>query len=253
MSIAQPGAVADASAGPATAHRADTPPPGLPSVPAARVHDYARRVAFLNELDSQTWLARYSAAERLGDPGAVASPAAYAAWLRRVGAAWHTVPMPTIAQATTVWPFQTLTPTALDSIGQIEADLREVALAGGGPRTSVTTRAPVASSAVAPAEDVDAAYVAGAVYVAVCAAQEVSVLSADVQHLSATASRTPLPQHYLRHSTQIAALRGLVRRELAEWADGVGPAAAERIVLTARMLNEQLGAALTSPARSRGW
>jgi hypothetical protein len=78
------------------------------------------------------------------------------------------------------------------------------------------------------------------------------VLAADVEHLSATASRTPLPQHYLRHSLDVAAMRGPLRRELAAWAEQIGPAEAERVVLTARMLAEQLSAALVGGSRP-GW
>lgn len=216
------------------------------------IHGYAQAMAFLTELDSQTWVARYTAAERLGDPGAVSSPSAYAAWLRRVGAAWSTVPMPSPAQAGAHWPFSALTPLALDASGHIDADLRELALASGGPgRAAVTTKAaPLA--ALAAQEDLDVAYVAGAAYVAVTTAQEVAVLAADVEHLSSSACRTPLPQHYVRHCAQVSAVRSIVRRELAEWAEQAGPDASERVVLAARMLVEHLATSLSSTGRL-GW
>jgi hypothetical protein len=225
------------------------------SVLEGGVHDYARRMAFLTELDSQTWLGRYSAAERLGDPGAVGSPTGYASWLRRIGAAWSQVPMPTTAQAGSVWPFSAISPLALDAVGQIDADLRELALANGGPRPApLGTRGSAlsAQAAAAAEEDIDAAYVAGAAYVAVATAQEVAVLAADVEHLSATVCRTPLPQHYIRHAAQVCAVRSMVRRELGEWAQTAGPDAAERVVLAARMLTEHLSTALEGGTRP-GW
>lgn len=216
------------------------------------IQGYAQAMAFLTELDSQTWVARYTAAERLGDPGAVSSPAAYAAWLRRVGAAWSAVPMPSVAQAGAHWPFSALSPLALDASGQIDADLRELALASGGSgRTAVTTKAG-SLTALAAQEDLDAAYVAGAAYVAVTTAQEVAVLAADVEHLSSSVCRTPLPQHYVRHCAQVSAVRSIVRRELAEWAEQAGPDAAERVVLAARMLVEHLATALSATGRL-GW
>jgi hypothetical protein len=101
-------------------------------------------------------------------------------------------------------------------------------------------------------EDVDAAYVCGAAYVAVVTSAEVAVLAADVEHLSATQARTPLPQHYVRHCTQVAAVRTIVRRELADWAAAAGPDPAERVVLAARMLCEHLSTALTQGSRP-GW
>jgi hypothetical protein len=220
------------------------------------VHDYARRMAFLTELDSQTWLGRYSAAERLGDPGAVGSPAGYASWLRRIGAAWAQVPMPTTAQAASVWPFSAISPLALDAVGQIDADLRELALANGGPRPTplgAAGRSALSAQAAAAAEeDIDAAYVAGAAYVAIATAQEVAVLAADVEHLSVTVCRTPLPQHYIRHAAQVCGVRSMVRRELGEWAQTAGPDAAERVVLAARMLTEHLSTALEGGVRP-GW
>jgi hypothetical protein len=219
----------------------------------APVHDYANRMVFLTELDSQTWLARYSAAERLGDPGAVSSPAAYAAWLRRLGAAWSQVPMPTQEQAAQHWPTTTVAVTALDVIGQLDADLRDISLiTGGGPHRDSRQMRTLATSMQAALEDVDAAYVVGAAYVAVVAAQEVAVLAADIDHLSTNACRTPLPQHYVVQSTQIAAARSQVRRDLSEWAAAAGPQAAERVVLAARMLTEHLAAALTE-AEQAGW
>ncbi len=216
------------------------------------VHDYARRMAFLTELDSQTWLARYSAAERLGDPDAVTSVPNYAAWLRRTAAAWSAVPMPTIAQATAVWPFTSLPASALNAAAQIELDLRETALATGGPRGRGPAPRPAGFLTQAAREDIDSAYVAAAAYVAVAAGQEVAVLAADVEHLSATASRTALPQHYVRHSLQVATMRNPMRRELADWADTAGPDAAERVLLAARMLVEHLASALVTSTRA-GW
>ncbi len=243
------------------AARSAVPPATPAATPAAvlegGVHDYARRMAFLTELDSQTWLGRYSAAERLGDPGAVGSPTGYASWLRRIGAAWSQVPMPTTAQAASVWPFSAIAPLALDAVGQIDADLRELALANGGPRPAPLGAAGRASAlsaqaAAAAEEDIDAAYVAGAAYVAIATAQEVAVLAADVEHLSATVCRTPLPQHYIRHAAQVCAVRSVVRRELGEWAQTAGPDAAERVVLAARMLTEHLSTALEGGTRP-GW
>jgi hypothetical protein len=188
--------------------------------------------------------------------------------------------MPTTTQAASVWPFAAISPLSLDAAGQVEADLREQALAGGGPRTSVTTRSSSGANATSSAaslaaslagsstgsiatmagmaghaaamEDVDAAYVCGAAYVAVVTSAEVAVLAADVEHLSATQARTPLPQHYVRHCTQVAAVRTIVRRELADWAAAAGPDPAERVVLAARMLCEHLSTALTQAPRP-GW
>ncbi len=225
---------------------------------ASSVHDYARRMAFLTELDSQTWISRYSAAERLGDPETVTSVARYLAWLRRTGAAWNAVLMPTVEQAEAVWPFTALPASGIDAAGQIEADLRDLARAGGGPHRGPGGRHVGASAAVAPPavptqhEDVDAAFITAAAYVAVTLAQEVAVLAADVEHLSDTASHTPLPQRYVRHSGHIASMRGPLRRELAGWADQAGPEASERVVLAARMLTDQLAEALISATRP-GW
>ncbi len=215
------------------------------------VHDYARRMAFLTELDSHTWQARYSAADRLGDPDAVSSVAHYAAWLRRSAAAWSAVPMPTPEQAAAVWPFAALAPSALDATGQIELDLRELALATGGPSRVAHPR-PLAGATLPMHETVDAAYVAAAAYVAVAACQEVAVLVADVRHLSNSASRVTLPQHYVNHCLSVATLRNPLRRELADWADAAGAQAAERVVLAATMLIEHLAAGMvTSP--HHGW
>lgn len=240
-------------------HDADAHSPRLSrdSAQAGSVHDYARRMAFLTELDSQTWISRYSAAERLGDPEAVTSVARYLAWLRRTGAAWSAVLMPTVEQAEAAWPFTAIPASGIDTTGQIEADLRDLALASGGPhRTSGGRHGSAAFSAKqevpAPHEEVDVAYITAAAYVAVTLAQEVAVLAADVEHLSDTASHTPLPQRYLRHSVHVSSMRGPLRRELAAWADEAGPDAAERVVLAARMLTDQLAEGLISGGRP-GW
>ncbi len=233
---------------------------------AGSVHDYARRMAFLTELDSQTWISRYTAAERLGDPDAVTSVARYLAWLRRMSTAWTAVPMPSVEQAEAVWPFSALPASGLDVAGWVEADLRDVALSAGGPhpgrgRHAATMSTTMSTSigavnalggAEAAREDVDAAYVAGAAYVVVTLAQEVAVLAADVEHLSATSARTDLPQRYLRHCLHVASVRGPMRRELAAWADEAGPDAAERVVLAARMLTDQLASALIGGGHP-GW
>lgn len=224
---------------------------------SSSVHDYARRMAFLSELDSQTWISRFNAAERLGDPEAVMSVARYLAWLRRTGAAWNAVHLPSVEQAESVWPFTAIPVSGIDLAGHIEADLRDLAhLAGGRPNRAAGGRhaAPVVTTGSTPAvvEQIDAAYVTAAAYVAVTLAQEVAVLAADVEHLSDTASRTPLPQRYLRHSVHIASMRGPLRRELAAWADEAGPDAAERVVIAARMLTDQLAEALVGGTRP-GW
>ncbi len=216
------------------------------------VHDYARRTAFLTEVDSQTWISRYTAAESLGDPGTVTSVARYLAWLRRMHAAWSRVPMPSLAQAEPVWRFASLPASALSITAWIEADLREASPAGSPRPQARAGNATTLTALISAQEDVDAAYVAGAAYVAVTMAQEVAVLGADVAHLSATAARTELPQRYLRHCLHLASVRGPLRRELATWADRAGPDAAERVVLAARMLTEQLAQALNGPSRP-GW
>jgi hypothetical protein len=212
------------------------------------VRDYAHRLAFLTEIDSQTWIARYTAAERLGEPVAVSSQTAYAAWLRRTATAWSSLSMPTVAQAEMLWPFTSLAFTALDAAGQLDADLRELAVAGGGTgkvATPRTTTLPLAQ------DELDSAYLAGATYVMLAAAQEVSVLTADVEHLSQGSGRMPVPQHFVRHCAMVSAQRGAMRRELADWAEQAGPRAADRVVLTARMLAEQLSMSLK--AVRPGW
>ena len=212
------------------------------------VRDYAHRLAFLTEIDSQTWIARYTAAERLGEPVAVSSPSAYAAWLRRTATAWSALSMPTVAQAEMLWPFRSLTSVALDAAGHLDADLRELAVAGGGtgkvpmPRPSVMHVGP---------DELDSAYLAGATYVMLAAAQEVSVLTADVEQLSLGTSRMPVPQHFVRHCAFVSSHRGAMRRELADWAEQTGPRTADRVVLTARMLAEQLSMSLK--AVRPGW
>lgn len=209
------------------------------------VHDYARRMAFLTEIDSQTWISRYTAAERLGDPNAVTSVPAYLTWLRRTGAAWSSVSMPTTAQTEQIWPFRSLPATAIEIVAAIEADLRDADMTAGtrhGRR--VLEERPAAQGEQ---ESCDAAYVCAAAYVAVSMAPEVAVLAADAEHLSLSAGRTPLPQRYLRQSMHVAGLRAALRRELATWADRAGTEAAERVVLTARMLTDQLSEGLLSP------
>jgi len=225
-----------------------TSPQPVVGADSSAVRDYAHRLAFLTEIDSQTWIARYTAAERLGEPVAVSSPAAYAAWLRRTAVAWSSLSMPSPAQAQMLWPFRSLGSVALDAGGQLDADLRELAVAGGGtgkvpaPRTSVVQVAQ---------DELDSAYLAGATYVMLAAAQEVSVLTADVEHLSQGTTRMPVPQHFVRHCASVSAQRGVMRRELADWAEQAGPRAADRVVLTARMLAEQLSMSLK--AVRPGW
>ena len=212
------------------------------------VRDYAHRLAFLTEIDSQTWIARYTAAERLGEPAAVTSPAAYAAWLRRTSTAWSQLSLPTPTQAEQLWPFTSLSFMALDASGQLDADLRELAMAGGGTGEGSAQRT---GAMQVGDENLDIAYLAGATYVMVAAAQEVAVLTADVEHLSRGAGRMPVPQHFVRHCASVSAQRGALRRELADWADAAGPQAAERVVLTARMIAEQLSSSLK--AGRPGW
>lgn len=216
------------------------------------VHDYARRMAFLTELDSATWMARYNAADRLGDPDAVSSVAGYGSWLRRTATAWSAVPMPTSAQSAAIWPFASMAPTCLDAAAHLDADLRDLARSTGGPRSRNQSVSRPAARATQLTEDLDAAYLAGAAYVAVAVSQEVAVLAADADHLSLTASRTPLPRSFVHHSLQVATARNLMRRELADWADAAGPHAAERVVLTAGMLLDTLAAALVTSGRP-GW
>ena len=111
---------------------------------------------------------------------------------------------------------------------------------------------PLAGATLPMHETVDAAYVAAAAYVAVAACQEVAVLVADVRHLSNSASRVTLPQHYVTHCRSVATVRNPLRRELADWADAAGAQAAERVVLAATMLIEHLAAGMvTSP--HHGW
>jgi hypothetical protein len=215
------------------------------------VHDYARRMAFLTELDSATWLARYSAAERLGDPDAVTSVAGYAAWLRRISAAWSAVAVPTAQQAAPMWPFASMPASFLDIGPQLETDLLELALCSGGPHGHAATR-PVPLAGRVERAELDVAYVAGAAYVAAATGQEAAVLAADADHLSEISGR-PLPRHYLQHSLRAASVRSRLRRELADWADAAGPQAAERAILTARLLLEDLAAALANGSRPGGW
>ncbi len=233
--------------------------------------EYARRMAFLTELDSQTWIARYTAAERLGDPTAVGSSAGYLSWLRRMSRAWAAVPMPTAAQAEAAWSntsFTSITAATLDASGLLDADLsqltppaadpqplstwaRVTTQPAGSPDAGADTLAPSITATLqrlatqAAIEDVDAAYVCGAVYVAVSSAAEVAVLAADVEHLANAQPQRQLPQNYLRHCVQAAAARSAVRRELADWAAAAGPDPAERVILAARMLTEHLATALT--------
>jgi len=149
-----------------------------------------------------------------------------------------------------MWPFKALSFVALDAAGQLEADLRELAVAGGGTGKVPAPR-PAGEVVQLIQEDVDVAYLAGASYLMIAAAQEVAVLTADVEHLSRQASRTPVPQHFVRHCAYVSAQRGAMRRELADWAEAAGPEATERVILTARLLAEQLATALK--AVRPGW
>ena len=202
-----------------------------------------------------------TAAERLGDPGAVSSPASYAAWLRRIAAAWSAVPMPTTSQAAAVWPFAAIQPL---SLGRRRPGGRRPARArarrrrpphrrhhphpGLGPRVGMI--ASLANQAVM--EDVDAAYVCGAAYVAVVTAPR----SPSSPPTSST-SRPPRPAPRCPSTTCGTARRSRAfARSCAanwgDWADAAGTGVAERVVLAARMLSEHLSTALTQSPHP-GW
>ena len=69
---------------------------------------------------------RERVADHLSGRSAVASRAAYTAWLRRQATAWRAVRLPAVDVAVLDWPLSSVRPQCLDVVGLIVADLREL-------------------------------------------------------------------------------------------------------------------------------
>jgi hypothetical protein len=223
---------------------------GPVAVEPALVSDDLRRLGFLATLEARTWASRSRAAAVLADPGAVASRAAYAAWLRRVATAWSRVALPAWS-GTGRWPFPSVDPQCLDLLGHLRADLRDVTLAAGG----VSLPGPAGRQVLAgTGRTEEQAVLAGSVYAAVVLGSDAAVLVPGALGLAAE-PRAPLGLRFLRGCAAAAAARTPLRRELARWAEGLpqpeGRAHAELAVRTACDLVEHVADALQGPRR--GW
>ena len=188
------------------------------------VRDGVRRDGFLATIGSRTWRSRAHGAAALADLAAVASPAAYAAWLRRTAAGWSRLPLPAAVGAT--WPLVSVGAHCLGGHEHLAADL-----AGLGAHADVAS---LGSDAV------DEAFLVGAAYVAVVAAGDAAVLAQVAAGTEGIAAHT----RFLRHCGELAGSRAAFRRELASWAADSDPQTAERAVLAARTLSLELAQAL---------
>lgn len=215
----------------------------------------SRRDDFLATLGSRTWRPRAMTAGMLADPEAVASRGAYAAWLRRTAEAWSRLPLatsPVPAQRSATgtssavrWPLLTVGPDCLDGRADLAADLRDLALAGGGAvglpaRRSAATEHPA-----------DEAFLVGAAHVAMVVSADAAVLTQAAVALAEATDWAPVGTRFLRRCSDLAAARQPMRRELVAWAAAAGPEAAERAVLTARTLSLELAATVRDT--HRGW
>ena len=204
---------------------------------------------FLTTLGSRTWRPRAVAASALADIDAVASRADYAAWLRRTSAAWSRLPLAPVGadgEPLVRWPLTTVGPEVLDGRAELAADLRDLAIAGGG-----IVGLPSRRQAPAGEQHVDEAFLVGAAYVATVAATDAAVLAGAAVALAEATDWAPVGTRFVRRCSELAPARRPLQGELASWAATAGPEAVDRAVLTARTLTLELADALRQG--SRGW
>jgi hypothetical protein len=207
------------------------------------------RDGFLATLGSRTWRPRAVAASALADIDAVASRADYATWLRRTSAAWSRLPLAPVGTdgAPLVrWPLTSVGPEVLDGRAELAADLRDLALAGGG-----IVGLPARRQIPAGEQPADEAFLVGAAYVATVAAADAAVLADAAVALAEATDWAPVGTRFVRRCSELAPARRPLQRELASWAATAGPDAVDRAVLTARTLSLELADALRQG--SRGW
>jgi hypothetical protein len=217
-------------------------------MPGLLTRETVHRDGFLATLGGRTWRSRAVAAAALADLAAVDSRGAYAAWLRRTSTAWSRLPLaPVAADGTPLvrWPLRAVGPEILDGRSELAADLRDLAVAGGGVVGLPGRRAVPADEQ--PADD---AFLVGAAYVAMVVTTDAAVLSDAAVALSAATPWAPVGTRFLRRCRSLAPARHALQRELAAWAAGAGQAASDRAVLTARTLSLELAAGLRGTSRS---
>ena len=218
-------------------------------MPGLLTRESLHRDGFLATLESRTWRPRAVAASTLADVDAVASRADYAAWLRRTSAAWSRLPLaPVDTEGAPLvrWPLTSVGPDVLDGRAELAADLRDLAIAGGG-----IVGLPGRRQAPAGEQPADEAFLVGAAYVATVAAADAAVLADAAVALEAVTDWAPVGTRFVRRCKALAPSRRPLQRELAAWAAAAAPEAVDRAVLTARTLSLDLADALR--ASSRGW
>jgi hypothetical protein len=218
-------------------------------MPGLLTRETVHRDGFLATMGGRTWRSRAVAAAALADLAAVDSRGAYAAWLRRTSTAWSRLPLAPVAadgRPLVRWPLRAVGPEILDGRAELAADLRDLAVAGGG-----VVGLPSRRSVPADEQPADDAFLVGAVYVAMVATTDAAVLADAAVALAGATTWAPVGTRFLRRCRDLAPARHALQRELAAWAASAGPAAAERAVLTARTLSLELAEALR--AASRGW
>ena len=218
-------------------------------MPGLLTRETVHRDGFLATLGSRTWRPRAVAAAALADLAAVDSRGAYAAWLRRTSTAWSRLPLaPVAADGSPLvrWPLRAVGPDILDGRAELAADLRDLAVAGGG-----VVGLPSRRTAPADEQPADDAFLVGAAYVAMVATTDAAVLADAAVALADATTWAPVGTRFLGRCRSLAPARHALQRELAAWAASAGQAASERAVLTARTLSLELAEALRGT--SRGW
>lgn len=218
-------------------------------VPGVLIRQTVRRNGFLATLGSRTWRPRAAAAAVLADVEATSSRGAYAAWLRRTSTAWSRLPLAPVTAdgiALVRWPLLAVGPEVLDGRAELAADLRDLAVAGGG-----VVGLPSRRSVPADEQPADEAFLVGAAYVAMVVTADAAVLTDAAVALADATCWAPVGTRFLRRCRELAPARLAVQRELAAWAATAGPEAADRAVLTARTLSLELCHALRGTCQ--GW
>ncbi len=218
-------------------------------MPGLLTRESVHRDGFLATLGSRTWRPRAVAAAALADLSSVDSRGTYAAWLRRTSTAWSRLPLAPFAldgAALVPWPLRAVGPGILDGRAELAADLRDLAVAGGG-----VVGLPSRRTVPADEQPADEAFLVGAAYVAMVATTDAAVLADAAVALAGATAWAPVGTRFLQRCRTLAPARHALQRELATWAAGVGQAASDRAVLTARTLSLELAEALRGP--SRGW
>jgi hypothetical protein len=218
-------------------------------MPGLLTRDTVHRDGFLATLGSRTWRSRAVSAGVLADLAAVDSRGAYAAWLRRTSTAWSRLPLSPVASDGTPlvqWPLRAVGPQILDGRAELAADLRDLAVAGGG-----VVGLPGRRGVPADEQPADEAFLVGAAYVAMIATTDAAVLADAAVALADATAWAPVGTRFLRRCRSLAPARYALQRELGTWAASAGQPACERAILTARTLSVELAEALR--ASYRGW